>query len=928
MFKPNKLRSAIITAMASSAATGAAQAELEELVVTATKRQASAQTVPVSVNALQEDSLENLRVKDFGDYVQLLPNVNIQGTGPGQNEIYIRGAATEQSVLSISTTQGSAPAVALYQDEQPVSFGGRNLDIYATDLQRIEVLPGPQGTLFGVSSQAGTVRLITNKPVPNQFQAGMDASISSTKGGELSNSVEGYLNLPLSDKMAFRLAAFSDHQGGWVDNVLNDPDNGGYSPSIEVINRNDITQAPVNPATSFQAADNSQFVEDDFNDATYAGARFGLAYFADGWDLLVQHTQQSLDSEGVFSYDPNLDGETDVNRFNPDWNEDDFGLTTWTLNARLQQLDLVYTGGFLDRDVESAIDYTGYTNGGGYQVYYLCTATRGFGGLDPEDVPLDEDGACYDPTKLYQEDTDSQRMTHEFRVSTPQDNRWRLLGGVFYDVEKTETVSAFELASTPEVDTQGNVLPGTGAFQPLAQVGNDAEGANAAGEMFNPRISFVNDFTRETEQVAVFGQVQYDLTPELQASVSGRWYDLEFAFEGSTNSSFGCKFPAPGFFPDATNYLEEGCDGAAFDNNVSERLEALGTGTPEALEAYFGAAAAADILEDIEAGRLDVSDLNSAGKVEESDVIVRASLDWQLSPNVMVYSAYSEGFRPPMANRNAARAANNPNDLAAFANYRVPPVALTDTLENYEIGFKSDLLERTLRLNATAYYSEITDLQTSRFDPSNVAFLVFIENVGDAEIRGLDVEFSWLPTANLTLGGAFSLLDTEITELNPQLQGVAVPEGSELPFSPDFSGSLYGRYYFDLADFGGRGYVNASLSYTGESKSGITGNAYFVEDTAEKVFGRGTGLEIDAEGGAFIGGGGSDFPSGRYVQQDYTLLNLAVGVEKNEWRAELFIDNVTDERAEMNIDTLEFTPRVVTNRPRTVGFRVSYDMSR
>jgi iron complex outermembrane recepter protein len=536
------------------------------------------------------------------------------------------------------------------------------------------------------------------------------------------------------------------------------------------------------------------------------------------------------------------------------------------------------------------------------------------------------DGACFDPDKIYQEETNSTRFTHELRVSTPADNRWRLLGGVFYDKEKTETVSAFELASTPSIDTDGNVLPGTGAMQPLGLVGNVTSGANAGGRRFGPRISFVNDFTRETEQVAVFGQAEFDLTPEVTASLSARWYDLDFAFTGSTNSSFGCKFN-PSFFPDDTTFLPDGaCDGSAFDNDVTARLRALGTGTPEALEEFFGAAGAAAVLADIESGALDVSDLQSNGEVNESDVILRASLNWQATDEVMLFSAYSEGFRPPMANRNAARAANSSEGV--FDGYRVPPVAKTDTLENYEIGIKSDLLDRTLRLNATAYYSEIKDLQTSRFDPSNVAFLVFLENVGDAEIWGFDAEFSWLPTPNLTLGGALSLLDTEITDLNPQLQGVAVPEGSELPFAPEFSGNLRARYDFEVPALGGRGYVSGNISYTGESKSGITGNAYFIEDTSQLLYGRGTGLKISSEGGDFVGGGGTVFDSGRYVQEDYVTVDAAVGVQVDDWRAELFIDNLTNERAQLNINTLEFTPKVVTNRPRTVGLRFSYDVGR
>jgi outer membrane receptor protein involved in Fe transport len=908
------------------AASTAVHAQLEEVVVTATKRAQSMQTVPVSVEALSSTSLGQLRIKDFSDYVQLLPNVQVSGTGPGQNEIYIRGVATEQSILSISTTQGSAPAVALYQDEQPVSFGGRNLDIYATDLKRIEVLPGPQGTLYGASSQAGTIRLITNKPVLGQFQAGVDMSAKTTRGGKMSNAVQAHLNLPLTDRTAVRIAAYDDHQGGWIDNIQNDPANGGYSPSIAVINRNDISQAPVNPNTPFEAADNSQFVKNDFNDTVYAGARVGFSYVADKWDLLVQHTQQNLSTDGVFAYDPNLDGTSSVNRFEPDWNQDDFGLTTWTVNGRVGRLNLIYTGGFLDRSVNSSIDYTGYTNGGGYQVYYMCYASRGFGGVPAANVPLD--GTCYNPAKVYQEDTTSKRITHEFRVTTPEGNRLRGLGGVFLDRQTTHTVSAFQLASTSKSNGMGGIIPNTGAMQTvLGQVGHVTQGANAAGQRFNPLISFVNDFTRRTSQVAAFGQIQFDFTPRVTGSLSARWYDLDFLFQGSTNSSFGCKYPPPGFYPNSTNYMPDGsCDGAAFDNDVTKRLQALGTATPQALDAYFGQAGGAAIQQAIANGTLNVSKLQPDGVLHVSDVIPRASIDWQLSNGLLLFGSYSEGYRPPVSNRNAARAANNPHNLALFANYRVPPYATTDTLDNYEVGFKGDFLNRKLRFNATAYYSKIKNLQTSRFDPSNVAFLVFIENVGDAKVKGVDADWAWAPNADLTLSGALSRIHTEITALNPQLEGISVPVGSSLPYTPKLSANLRLRYGWDVGILGGsRAYVTGSVSYTGDSRSGITGNAYFVEDTAQKVYGRGSGLEIAPEGGDFVGGGGQVYPNGRYVQQAYTLVNLSLGFKKDQWNAELFVDNATDEHAQLHIDTLQFTPKVVTNRPRSIGLRLSYE---
>ena len=422
--KISKLSYAVVAALATTsvyaqeAAPKAGKASIETIEVTATKRSESIQDIPVSVTALNGEALENLGVDNFQEYVEFLPNVTFQGTGPGQNEIYIRGAATTQSNISVSSVQALQPSVAFYLDEQPVSMQGRNLDIYATDMQRIEVLPGPQGTLFGASSQSGTVRLITNKPDHSGFAAGVDTSTSFTKGGEMSNSVEAFMNFVVSDDLALRVAAYTDNQGGWIDNIRNDPANGGYIGSAVVIDRisGGVLSDPEN--TPVVSPENDALVEDDFNDAVYSGARFGLSYIInEDWDLLVQHTQQTLSTEGVFAYDPNLDGETSTNRFVPEDNDDEFGLTTWTLEGRLDKLDIVYTGGYLDRSIDSTIDYTGYTNGGLFSAYYVCN----YGG----DV-APEDERCLDPTKYYKEKTDSTRITHELRFNTPTDNVWRL----------------------------------------------------------------------------------------------------------------------------------------------------------------------------------------------------------------------------------------------------------------------------------------------------------------------------------------------------------------------------------------------------------------------------------------------------------------------------------------------------------------------
>ncbi len=881
--KFTKLHCAVLTAITASSSLYAEEvkkqekAKIEVIEVTATKRTESIQEVPVTVTALTGDSLEKLGVSNFDEYVEFLPNVVFQGTGPGQNEIYIRGAATTQTSIAVSSVQALQPSVAFYLDEQPVSMQGRNLDIYATDVERVEVLPGPQGTLFGASSQSGTVRLITNKPSHDGFAAGFDTSTSTTKGGDMSNSVEAYINLSLSSDLAIRVAAYNDHQGGWIDNILNVPGQGGYIGSAEVISRvsgDALTNPGDVPITSPK---NDALVEDDFNTANYAGARFGLSYIINNeWDLLVQHTQQSLDTEGVFAYDPNLEGESSTNRFVPENNNDDFGLTTWTLEGRLEHLDIVYTGGYLDRDINSTIDYTGYTNGGSFAAYYACNYAG---------TPQTQE--CVDPTKFYKEETSTSRITHEFRVNTSAENRWRVTAGIFYDSQELSTVGQFQLGNTdlPYFNNLQKTLAGT-------------DGINSNGGPFSSEISFVNDITHTIDQIALFGQFEYDLTDTVTASFGARWYEIEDSFKGATTTM-----------------------------DVSGRLKAFGDGSDEALTAFFGADEAAAIQAAIASGQLDTSLLDKDGKLTVDDTIIKASLDWQVNDDVMVFASYSEGFRPPVTNRVGGGLAKN--QAGAFDGFRIPVYSTTDSLDNVEVGFKSTLFDQSLRFNATAYYSKISDLQTSRFDPTNISFLVFTDNVGDAEIRGVDGDFTWVATDNLVISGAFSFIDTELTSINSELAGIAPAVGSQLPYSAKFSGNLQAQYFYHIAQ-DMTGYINGSISYTGDRLASMTMDAYVLEDATNLIYGTGSGLSIEKEADVYSGvnyqdSNGQTFAGGRYVQDSYVLANLSFGITNDEWKAELFIDNVMDESAILYIDTQQFTPKVVTNRPRTVGIRFSYD---
>jgi outer membrane receptor protein involved in Fe transport len=297
---------------------------------------------------------------------------------------------------------------------------------------------------------------------------------------------------------------------------------------------------------------------------------------------------------------------------------------------------------------------------------------------------------------------------------------------------------------------------------------------------------------------------------------------------------------------------------------------------------------------------------------------------------MMLFASYSEGYRPATQNRNAGQL--SVNQSGTYSGYVVPAVARTDTLENIELGFKGDLFDGRVRLNATYYHSRIENLQTSRFDPSNVAFLFFVENVGDAEINGLDVDFQWAATDNFMLVGAVSWLDTEITRLNPQLDGIAVPVGSDLPLAADLSGNIRGLYNFFIDGFDADGYVSASINYRGDSVSAMVGSAELFEDTLFQQTGLHSGLKILNEGGTYgtvmipDGAGGFRLPNNsRYVNPSSTTINVAVGFNKDNWGAELFINNITGEEAPIVQVAGKFTPEITVQRPMTVGIRFNLD---
>jgi iron complex outermembrane receptor protein len=785
------------------------------------------------------------------------------------------------------------------------------------------------------------MRLITSKPNPDEFEMSVDLGLSSTRGGANSNSIEAMINLPLGERGAVRIVGFTDNQGGWIDNQL-----GSFTPSGAVIDRNSLGYGPYFrdfPLTTIESAGNAAVAKKNWNEAAYDGVRAGFSYdFNDVWSGLVTHMTQEIDVDGSFLIDPSL-GDSSSQKFVPEHNLDEFDITTWTLEGRVANLDLVYSGGYIDREVDSLIDYTHYNNGGGYITYYLCSGNIYSG--DKANAPNN----CYDPTKQYADVSTNERTTHEIRVSSDPDNRLRWMAGVYISDVDTTHIGEFQYLSTNDAFSE-HIVNYFGSGAPF-EVGNttipNTAGTNTVGPR-SPLTTFYNDYTRTEEETAFFGEVAFDLTDDLTVALSARRYDLKSQLQGASNFSFGCRYGAPftdretpagAGFGNAEVTADGRCNSNAFSNDVTARMLTLGaygasgddniilnaTSPNGARDMFRGGGSNAATLTAIQNGNLDISAISPDGSTEEEDTIVRLSLNYNLSDDVMVYGIYSEGYRPATQNRNAGQLAANQSGV--YEGYVVPAVAVTDTLENIEFGMKGEFLDRTLRLNASFYMTEITDLQVSRFDPSNVAFLVFMENVGDAESNGVDVDFQWAAGNNLLISGAASFLDTEITRLNPQLQGVAVPVGSELPLAPRFSGNIRVRYDYEVPSMGANGYVTAALIHRGESVAGIVGSAAFMDDTAVLAYGSASGLGLQNEGGAFgtVNDRTGNLPaSTRFVNESATMINLSAGVEKDNWLAEVYVRNLTSEEGAIVQTAGKFTPEATVNRPRTLGMRLSY----
>jgi iron complex outermembrane recepter protein len=845
---------------------------LEEIIVTAQHRNEGMQDVPIAMQAFTESTLAQLNITNFDDYVKYLPNVSSASNGPGQSEIYMRGLSAGAQQFQGSGSTGYFPNVAVYLDNQSVQLPSRNLDVYVADVNRIEVLEGPQGTLFGAGAEAGVIRYITNQPKLDKTEATVSAGYSVTAHGDPNANLIGVLNLPLiADKMAVRAVIYNDSRGGYIDNVpatftRKNTDLGIHYANYPAVNGHCPDGLPnsgycVPPGSP--VLNNSNLTGRAINPVTYKGIRGELLYkFNDDWDVLVTQTYQNMDAEGVFYEQPNAsDGAPlqplQVTLFNSPYVKDKFSNTAWTVNGRLGDLKAVYTGGYLDRSIKQLADYTNYARGL-YADYYQCYGPgTGFninGGKGDPNLK----STCFSPNTTWNTVLEhNEHLQNEFRLSTPED--WRLRGIVGAYIEDSKVYDQTEWIETTMPACTSNGAPGTpGNSGCLSNIGT-VPGATVGrpGIQAND-VSFYPDALRDTKQTAFFASVDFDIVPKaLTLTLGTRHFRFSNSQVGSLTQGFTCfeaGTPPHGCLSDSFNF--------------------------------------------------DASNLRST----ESGFRSRGNLTWHVTPDVMLYYTYSQGFRPGSFNQNGGSLhAYGPDGQQQFV---VPKGYTSDSLTNNEIGWKTEWFNHRLQWNGAVYRENWNNVQVSFLDPGVAGNVTFDTNGQNFLVRGLETS-SWNHSEQTNspalidrnpLSVNFGKAITETcnsagTGCTPVVNPFG-PIGAPSASSPPLQFSVRARYEFALGDY--QTFVQASAAHSGHSFTQAGANPTI----AAMGFVSTTRL--------------------RFEDPAFTTVDAAAGVTKDAWNAQLFAENLANAHTSLFTNADQYIVANTPMRPRIIGVKFGY----
>ena len=855
---------------------------LGEIIVTATRRRENMQDVPIAMQALTSRALSQMNVSTFNEFMKFLPNVTSANNGPGQSEVFMRGLSAGSQASQGSGSTGLWPNVAVYLDNESVQMPNRNLDVYVADLNRIEVLEGPQGTLFGAGAEAGVIRYITNKPVLDQTEGNVKAGYGITAHGDPNTNVSAVLNLPLiPGKMAVRGVIYDDNQGGYIDNVpatfaRRNTDIGIHYAHYPAVNGQCPDGQPNNgwcvPPNS-PTINNYSIAANNINPVTYKGARVELLYkFNDDWNALITQSYQNMDSQGVFYDQPyGANGQAlaplQVTLFNNSYDKDRFENTAWTIHGKVGVLRAVYTGGYLVRNVEQVGDYTNYARGV-YADYYQCygPGTGYNNNLSP---------TCFSPSSIWHSTERNTNFQNEFRLSTPQSWRLRGIVGVYYDDLKLYDQTDWRYRTIPTCTSNG--APGTaGNSGCFATIGTIPGTTVQNPGLQTPNSSFYQDTMRETKQLAFYLSADYDIIPHiLTATVGTRHFRFDNSSVGSVTSSFGC---FQGGTPAA------GCaDYPTYSYNLN-----------------------AQNLRDSESGFRS-----------------RANLTWHVTPNIMVYYTFSQGFRPGGFNQNGGTLhAPGPDGVDQYA---VPRSYSSDSLTNNEFGWKTVLFHHRLEWNGAIYREDWKNVQISFFDPGLVGNIFYDTNGQNFVVKGIETSLIARLARGLTLQGAASwnrsaqlnspaLIDNNPASANygkpiTQVCGGGTctpvtnpfgPVGSPTADSPPMQFSLRLRYQFLPID-GYYPFAQVAVTHQDHSYTQAGSNPSFAQ-----------------------AGGTISTARLRFENPSYSTYDASIGVDKGDWYVHLYGQNLANSHASTFVSSDQFIIAQTPLRPRVLGMEWGY----
>ena len=780
----SKISIAVATALAGAAAPNAlvwaeAAADtssstgggLQEVIVTARKRAENLQDVPVSIDVFTKKDLQNLAISSFDDYAQKVPSISFISVGPGTQVLVMRGASDGSNPNYANTS-----ATGFFVDDMSVSWFGVQPDLHLYDIERIEVLNGPQGTTFGAGSMSGAIRYITNKPNVNDFSAGLDFNAGQIQDAQQNWTYEGFLNVPLIQGiLGFRASAFSDSHGGFVNNQL-------------------TTRTWVNTAVSNNAA----WARDNYNREHVEGGRAALkADFSERWSATLTYSYQRQATLGAWDEDPTLPPLT-VERFGPESHNFEAKTLDFHVDGDVGIGDLVFASTYWSLPTRQQNEYSQYIqnfNGG---------ANEGVTCLNDPVYGTGPYTGCNVPIQYYEYHTNPERWSDELRLVSKPGGRFHWLTGLYW--EKTRDKNS---GST-------YYMPGLRTNSPAFEYYN-AYAGTPAGSTSLPATEWYAYMTRSDYlQTTEFANINFDITNKLNVEAGVVHFHSDFKYY----SPFGQFAYQP----------------------VSPSLD---QGSSHKWNSKFG-------------------------------------INYKVTDKAMVYADFAQGFRDGGANSGLPQGCYNNG---------VPHSYVPDTMNNYEIGWKTSSLDGHLIWNGATYLMDWKQYQTIIYDVNACPTSSYYVNVGDARIYGVESNINYLLSDNWSLQAMGSYTDSHIiSSAYPAFQPNV---GERLPFVPYFSWSWNARYEAPL---------NAQLK----------GYAQF--DMADKGD-MWDDLHVQGSNG---------FP--RILQPSYIIMNLRFGLNPagGHWLAELYVTNLANKNAIVYTNTGNFDLRETVNEPRVYGLRVNY----